>query len=155
MGNGIALASVCASMGYPCVLVMPQSVSSTKQMMMRRLGAKVVLTEATEGMVGAVSQAQCCLLVPPKGYIFLPPLLGQSFFVFLHLTNICQKVPQMAFSADSQLGRKKNPAQLWSPKPLRLLSGESGQPPCSSLKPCPRAEGSRSDQGGVRVSKIN
>lgn len=129
MGNGIALASVCASMGYPCVLVMPQSVSSTKQMMMRRLGAKVVLTEATEGMVGAVSQAQCCLLVPPKGYIFLPPLLGQSFFVFLHLTNICQKVPQMAFSADSQLGRKKNPAQLWSPKPLRLLSGESGQPP--------------------------
>lgn len=153
MGNGIALASVCASMGYPCVLVMPQSVSSTKQMMMRRLGAKVVLTEATEGMVGAVSQAQCCLLVPPKGYISF--LHFQAKVSFLHLTNICQRCPKWHPRLILSLaGKKSSPALVTQTSPL-VEWGKWPAPTCSYLKPCPRAEGSRSDQGGVRVSKIN
>jgi cysteine synthase A len=58
-GNtGISLAMLSAVLGYRCVLVMPEDMSFARRQMMRSYGAEVVLTEATDGMAGAVERAE-------------------------------------------------------------------------------------------------
>ena len=57
-GNtGIALAMVCAVKGYPFVAVMAESFSIERRKLMRGLGAKVILTPASERGSGMVRKA--------------------------------------------------------------------------------------------------
>ena len=57
-GNtGIGLAMVCAQKGYPLVVTMPESFSVERRRLMRFLGAKVVLTPASERSMGMVNKA--------------------------------------------------------------------------------------------------
>ena len=57
-GNtGVALAFVCASKGYPCTLVMPETMSMERRTLLLMLGAKVVLTPGALGMRGAIAKA--------------------------------------------------------------------------------------------------
>ncbi len=57
-GNtGIGLAMVCAQKGYPLVITMAESFSVERRKLMRFLGAKVVLTPATERALGMVKKA--------------------------------------------------------------------------------------------------
>ncbi len=58
-GNtGIALAMIAAVRGYRCVLVMPEDMSVERRRILRAYGAEIVITQADEGMAGAVAEAE-------------------------------------------------------------------------------------------------
>jgi cysteine synthase len=58
-GNtGIGLAIVCAQKGYPLVIVMAENFSVERRRLMRFLGAKVVLTPASEKGSGMLAKAR-------------------------------------------------------------------------------------------------
>jgi cysteine synthase A len=58
-GNtGIGLAMVCAQKGYPLVVTMAENFSVERRKMMRFLGAKVVLTPASEKGTGMLRKAE-------------------------------------------------------------------------------------------------
>jgi cysteine synthase A len=58
-GNtGIGLAMVCAVRGYPLVVTMAESFSVERRKLMRMLGAKVVLTPASEKGSGMLAKAR-------------------------------------------------------------------------------------------------
>jgi cysteine synthase A len=69
-GNtGIALAMVCAARGYRCRLVMPETMSSERRMLLRAYGAELVLTPGPEGMLGAIRRAEQFVAEDPNCFM--------------------------------------------------------------------------------------
>jgi cysteine synthase A len=66
-GNtGIALAMVCAARGYRCTLVMPDTMSRERRMLLRAYGAELILTPGSEGMLGAIRRADALAASDPR-----------------------------------------------------------------------------------------
>ena len=69
-GNtGIGLACVAAARGYRTIIVMPDSMSEERKMLMSAYGAQLVLTPGAEGMRGAIEKAEQLSREIPDSFI--------------------------------------------------------------------------------------
>ena len=69
-GNtGIGLASVAACRGYRAIIVMPDSMSMERRLLMGAYGAELVLTPGAEGMSGAIAKAEALAKEIPGSFI--------------------------------------------------------------------------------------
>jgi len=93
-GNtGIALAFVCAAKGYKCILTMPETMSKERRLLLRLLGAEIVLTPGPKGMGGAISKASQ-----------LMEKYGENAFMPQQFNN----------PANPEIHRKTTAGEIWS-----------------------------------------
>ena len=69
-GNtGIGLAVMSVARGYRCIIVMPDTMSMERRMLMQAYGAELVLTEGSKGMAGAIAKAEELAKEIPHSFI--------------------------------------------------------------------------------------
>ena len=69
-GNtGLGLAAIAAVRGYRCIIVMPDSMSMERQLLMGAYGAELVLTPGADGMTGAIAKAEALAREIPHSFI--------------------------------------------------------------------------------------
>ena len=69
-GNtGIGLAAVAVPKGYRTIIVMPETMSMERRLLMKAYGAELVLTDGAEGMAGAIRKAEELAAQIPGSFI--------------------------------------------------------------------------------------
>ena len=85
-GNtGIGLAAVAACRGYRAIIVMPDSMSIERQLLMKAYGAEVVLTPGKDGMTGAIAKAEALAREIPGS--FIPDQFGNPANALAHYAS--------------------------------------------------------------------
>ena len=84
-GNtGIGLCSVAATRGYRVIIVMPDTMSEERRMIMKAYGAELVLTDGSLGMAGAIKKADELAATIPNSFVagqFVNPYNAQAHFL--------------------------------------------------------------------------
>jgi cysteine synthase A len=90
-GNtGIALAFVCAAKGYRLILTMPETMSVERRVLLKMLGAELVLTPGTEGMPGAIRKAE--QLVRDNKNAFMPQQFNNPANPAIHRQTTAEEI---------------------------------------------------------------
>ena len=83
-GNtGIGLASVAAARGYRVIIVMPDTMSMERRVLMKAFGAELVLTPGAEGMTGSIRKAEELAASIPGSFIpgqFVNPVNAEAHY---------------------------------------------------------------------------
>lgn len=83
-GNtGLGICAYAVPLGYRVIIVMPETMSAERQVMMRAFGAELVLTEGEKGMSGAIEKANELAAEIPNSFIpaqFDNPSNAQAHF---------------------------------------------------------------------------
>ena len=83
-GNtGIGLASVAAARGYRVIIVMPETMSIERRMLMKAFGAELVLTPGSKGMTGSIEKAEELAASMPHSFIpgqFVNPVNAKAHY---------------------------------------------------------------------------
>jgi len=90
-GNtGIALAFVAAARGYKCVIVMPETMSRERKILIKAFGADLILTPGAEGMDGAIRKANELAGENPK--VFIPQQFENPANPEIHRKTTAQEI---------------------------------------------------------------
>jgi len=90
-GNtGIALAMVAAARGYKCTLVMPETMSRERRMLLRAYGAELILTPGSEGMGGAIRKAEELVAADPR--TFMPQQFNNPANAEIHRRTTAEEI---------------------------------------------------------------
>ena len=83
-GNtGISLCCVAAARGYRVIIVMPETMSKERRVLMKAYGAELVLTEGAKGMKGAIEKAEELAAALPGSFIpgqFTNPVNAEAHY---------------------------------------------------------------------------
>jgi cysteine synthase A len=90
-GNtGVGLAFVCAARGYRCVVVMPATRAAEWRVLMKALGAELILTPTTDGMLGAKRKAEEMVASDPR--YFMPNQFGNPANPAMHRRTTAEEI---------------------------------------------------------------
>ncbi|MFD5017420.1 cysteine synthase A [Paenibacillus sp. NPDC058367] len=90
-GNtGIGLAMAATSLGYPLIIVLPDTFSIERRKVMAALGAKLVLTPGAEGMSGALKKAEELAAEIP--HAFIPQQFSNPANPEIHRTTTAEEI---------------------------------------------------------------
>ena len=90
-GNtGIALAFVAAARGYKLVLVMPETMSRERRLLLRGYGADLILTPGSEGMGGAIRKATELAASDPR--YFMPQQFNNPANPEIHRRTTAEEI---------------------------------------------------------------
>lgn len=90
-GNtGIGLAFVCATRGLRLILTMPESMSMERRILLKHLGAELVLTPAATGMRGAIAEAE--KLRDSTANSFMPDQFSNPANPAIHRTTTAEEI---------------------------------------------------------------
>ncbi len=90
-GNtGIGLAMVCAARGIKCAVVMPDTMSRERRLLLKAYGAELILTPGSEGMTGAIGKAEELAAADARYYI--PQQFANPANVEIHRTTTAEEV---------------------------------------------------------------